>query len=137
MVVGGGEVGIETGMYLAQAGRTVTVLEMGGMIAPEATKIHYYSMLEDAWRHTKGLTTEVNATVFCIEPDGVVYRDKNGAERKLPADTVVISAGMTPKADEALGFYGAADNFYMLGDCWKPGTLQTMNRSAYYTANVI
>ena len=137
VVIGGGEVGIETGMYLAQAGRSVTVLEMGGMIAPEATKIHYYSMLEEAWQSTAGLTAIVNAAVVRIEPDGVVYHGSDGAEHKIHADTVVLSTGMAPRTDEALDFYGTAENFYMIGDCLKPGTLQTTNRSAYYTANLI
>ena len=137
VVIGGGEVGIETGMYMAQEGRTVTVLEMCGKIAAEATKIHYYSMLEEAWLGTKGLTAIVNATVMRIEHDSVVYRDKDGAEQTVPADTVVICTGLKPNTDEALSFYGAADSFYMIGDCHKQGTVQTTNRSAYYTANLI
>ena len=41
---------------------------------------------------------------------------------------------MKPLTDEALSFYGAGDHFYMVGDCYKPGTIQTTNRSAYVTA---
>jgi len=48
--------------------------------------------------------------------------------------TVVVSLGMKPLTDEALSFYGAGDHFYMVGDCYKPGTIQTTNRSAYVTA---
>ena len=137
VIIGGGEVGIETGMYLAQEGRTVTVLEMCGKIAAEATKIHYYSMLEEAWQSTKGLTPIVNATVLRIESGNVIYRGGDGAEYSVPAETVVICTGLKPKTDEALSFYGAADSFYMIGDCHKQGTVQTTNRSAYYTANQI
>ena len=41
---------------------------------------------------------------------------------------------MRPKTDEALSFYNMADEFYMIGDCKKPGTIQTTNRNVYGTA---
>jgi len=49
VVIGGGEVGVETGMHLAEKGHKVTLLEMQDRLAPEATPIHYYSMFKEAW----------------------------------------------------------------------------------------
>ena len=37
VVIGGGEVGVETGMFLAQNGREVTVVEMRDELAAAAT----------------------------------------------------------------------------------------------------
>lgn len=41
---------------------------------------------------------------------------------------------MRAKKDEALSFYGVGTRFFMVGDCQKPGTIQTTNRSAYGVA---
>lgn len=136
VVIGGGEVGMETGIYLARTGRTVTVLEQTSKLAANATKIHYWDTLRSAWEHTPGLDTIVNATVTEIGENGVVYKDDSGC-RKLIADTVILAVGMKSKSEEAMKFHGISELFYMVGDCKKTGTIQTTNRSAYYAANNI
>jgi len=42
VVIGGGEVGIETGMHLAMKGHKVTLLERGNKLAPDAPPAHFY-----------------------------------------------------------------------------------------------
>lgn len=133
-VIGGGEVGVETGMFLAQRGCRVTVLEMRDELAPDATFMHYKSMFRKAWEAIPDFHSAVNATVREITPEGVCYTDGAGAEQFLPAEHVVLSVGMRPRQDEALAFYGAAPGFYMVGDCVRPGTIQTVNRSAFGAA---
>ena len=44
VVIGGGEVGVETGMFLAQNGHEVTVVEMRDELAADTTVMHYRSM---------------------------------------------------------------------------------------------
>ena len=137
VVIGGGEVGIETGMYLAENGREVTVLEMRSEIAADATRIHYRSMMQNAWEQISRLKTVTDASVTEIRDTSVVYRDKNGKEHAIPADTIVLSCGMKPLSEQALSLYGYAKEFYMIGDCRKQGTVQTAIRNAYYVANTI
>lgn len=134
VVIGGGEVGVETGMFLAQQGREVTVIEMRDELAADTTFMHYRSMFQEAWEAIPTFHFVLEATAKEIGPDYVTYTDKSGAEHKLPADSVILSVGMRAKQDEALAFYGSAPRFYMVGDCKQPGTIQTTNRSAYVTA---
>jgi len=137
VVIGGGEVGVETGMFLAQSGRHVTVIEMRDELAADTTIMHYRPMFQDAWEAIPTFRYELNAVAKEIGDGKVLYQDKDGKEHELAADTVVLAVGMRPKSDEALSFYGAGDHFYMVGDCYKPGTIQTTNRSAYVTASRI
>ena len=137
VVIGGGEVGVETGMFLAKSGRKVTVLEMRDEIAREATLIHYRESFQKAWEAIPTLFFIVNAKATEITKDGVTYRDISGEVYTLEVDTVVISAGMTARRDEALAFYDCADRFFMVGDCRVPGTIQSVNRSAYAVSSVI
>ena len=137
VVIGGGEVGVEAGMNLAQKGHEVTVLEMTHMLAPESTAIHYYSMFKDAWEKLPGFHSVVKATVTAVEDDKVTYLDADGVEHAIPCDSVVISLGMRAKTDEALAFSSTADRFAIIGDCKKPATVQQAMRQAYAVAHSI
>ena len=44
---------------------------------------------------------------------------------------------MKPRRDEALAFYGTTKHFYMIGDCKKPGTVQSAMRDAFAAASQI
>lgn len=134
VVIGGGEVGVETGMFLAQNGREVTVIEMRDELAADTTFMHYRSMFQAAWEAIPSFHYVLNATAKEIAADHVTYTDKDGVDHDIPADSVVLSVGMRSKSDEALSFYGVGSQFFMVGDCKKPGTIQTTNRSAYGAA---
>ena len=134
VVIGGGEVGVETGMFLAQNGREVTVVEMRDELAADSTFIHYRSMFQAAWEAIPSFHFVLNATAKEITADHVTYTDKDGVDHQIPADSVVLSVGMRAKTAEALSFYGAGKEFFLVGDCKKPGTIQTTNRSAYGAA---
>lgn len=134
VVIGGGEVGVETGMFLAHQGRQVTVIEMRDRLAADSTIMHYRSMFQAAWEATPNFHYVLQASAKEIADDHVTYTDSEGKDHELPADSVVLSVGMRAKSQEALAFYGTAREFYMIGDCKKPGTIQTTNRSAYATA---
>lgn len=134
VVIGGGEVGVEAGIHLAQHGRQVTVLEMRPELAADATKIHYRLTFRDYWEQTEGFRGIVNARVTRVEPGAVYYSDAGGNEHRVPADSIVVSAGMRARSDEALGFYGITEEFYMIGDCKKAATVQEAMRGAFATA---
>jgi 2,4-dienoyl-CoA reductase-like NADH-dependent reductase (Old Yellow Enzyme family)/thioredoxin reductase len=133
-IIGGGEVGVETGMKLAKEGHEVTVIEMRDELAADTTRIHYLSMFKAAWEAIPAFHGIVNATVTSVSPDGVFYKDKAGTEHKVAADSIVVSVGMKSKTAEAEAFYGAAPEFYIIGDCSSPATVQQATRSAFATA---
>ena len=131
-VIGGGEVGVETGMYLAELGHDVTVVGRNKVIAGDCTLMHYRSMFQSAWEAIPNLRFVLGKEAREIREDRVIFADKEtGEPGAAEADTVVLAVGMRAKTDEALSYYGSAPHFYMIGDCVKPGTIQTTNRSAY------
>ena len=137
VVIGGGEVGVETALYIAKQGRDTTVVEMRDRLSADSTAIHYYSMFKEAWEAEPNFHGITGVKVARIEEGAVVYTDKAGAEHSLPADTVVMCAGRVPRDAEALSFYGAAPEFYMIGDVKKPASVQQGNRHAWSVANRI
>jgi 2,4-dienoyl-CoA reductase-like NADH-dependent reductase (Old Yellow Enzyme family)/thioredoxin reductase len=137
VVIGGGTVGVETGMHLAEKGHKVTVLEMMNMLARDAVPIHYYSMFQEAWEKLQHFKYILNARCHGIGADKVTYLDADGKEHAIKADSVVIAVGMKPKNDLALEFYGAGDRFFMIGDCNIVGNVQKAMRSAFSTASTL
>lgn len=137
VIIGGGEVGVECGMHLAQQGKNVTVLEMRDELAPDATKIHYRSMFVEAWESLDNFHGITGAKVTGIEDGKVCYVDAENNVHSIQADQVILSVGMKSKDKEALDFYGTAPEFYMIGDCRKPATVQQAMRQAFAIAHTI
>jgi 2,4-dienoyl-CoA reductase-like NADH-dependent reductase (Old Yellow Enzyme family)/thioredoxin reductase len=136
-VIGGGDVGAETGLYLAERGHRVTILEMRGMLAADAAPVFYRSVLQDLCAKQSGLDTILNARCVGIYEDGVAYVGADGVERKVTADSVVLAVGTKSKTDDALKFYGSTGRFHMIGDCESSGNVQKSIRSAFAIASSI
>jgi thioredoxin reductase len=134
VVIGGGEIGMETAMYLAENGHEVTILSRQKKFAAEADRVHYYSMFAEAWGKLPNLTPIKRATTTAVSPEAVTYVDKKGESHDLPWDSIVACGGMAPRQDEALAFADAADAFYMIGDNEATGNVQSATRSAYAVA---
>lgn len=130
VIIGGGEIGTETGIYLARKGKKVTVVEMLDALAADSAPMHYRKMFKDVWESCDGFSSVVGATVTEIEPDGVKYRLSDGTEQKISADRVILSVGMKPLEEEALRYQHCASCFYMLGDCNVFSNVQKALRSA-------
>ena len=132
VIIGGGEIGVETGIYLARQGRHVTILEMREDLALDATPIHYRTMVVDAWQHQKGLDYICKAKCCRVDRDCVSY-EKGGKVSQLFCGSVVYAAGMQHQREAAWGFYGSAPRIRLVGDCETVGNVQTVIRSAYST----
>ena len=132
VMIGGGLVGVETALYLADAGRKVTVVEMLPAAAREANRLHAEALrLAIRERDVKILTS----TRCCaVEEDGVVVEDQDGKQEKLPADTVVYCVGMRSDPAVYQDLYDCAPEVYRVGDCIKPGTVREALLTGYYTA---
>ena len=137
VIIGGGEIGMETAIYLAQEQHEVTVIEMRGELAAEAAPLHYRSMFQNTWESLPNLKTILNAKCTSLSPGQVLYEDTDGNLVEVETDSIVLAAGMKAKTDEALTFYSAADRFSMIGDCAQVGSLQTALRSAFSAASVL
>jgi pyruvate/2-oxoglutarate dehydrogenase complex dihydrolipoamide dehydrogenase (E3) component len=138
VVIGGGEVGVETGLHLAEKGHNVTLLEMLDTLAPDATPaLHYRDLLLGALEEQKRFTCLLNARCTAISPEGVTYLDKEGMEHSVEAGSVVVAAGMKAKSEEAMQFFSAADRCLMIGDCDTVGSIQEAMRSAFSIASTI
>jgi 2,4-dienoyl-CoA reductase-like NADH-dependent reductase (Old Yellow Enzyme family)/thioredoxin reductase len=136
-VIGGGEIGVETGMHLAEKGHRVTLLEMQDRLAPEATPVHYYTMFMEAVNKHKNLKYILNARCTGIGRNKVAYTNVDGAWHEIKAGSVVIAVGMKARINKAMELSTAGNSFYMIGDCYKAGNVQKAMRSAFSIASML
>ena len=138
VIIGGGEVGVETGLHLAQKGKRVTVIEMKDIVAEEAKRGHYYGMFLAAVReYEETLKIILKATSTEVGKDQVTYTDENGEEHIIKAGTVLLATGMKPDVGGAARYMNCGRQFYHIGDCDEMGDLQTAFRSAYMISHTI
>lgn len=135
VVIGGGEVGCETALYLAmEGGKDVTVLEMRSELAPDSCYAPYLALNDLVPKHCKVL---LNSKCSRITENAVGYLDKDGNEHFIEADTVVFSAGMRARADLAESFRDCAPVFFRLGDCKVAKNIRICTRTAFDAASQI
>lgn len=119
VIVGGGAVGIETAMYLAERGKKVTVLEMQARLGADIGLSTRWTILQDAAE--LGVEMLRNRTVVEIDSQTVVTvkGDNPEAEERFPADTVVIAVGAKPddELEMKLGGAGSDLEVFYVGDC--------------------
>jgi pyruvate/2-oxoglutarate dehydrogenase complex dihydrolipoamide dehydrogenase (E3) component len=137
VIIGGGEVGVETGMHLAERGHDIVLLEVQDRLASDAPPLHYYNMFRDAWKKLPNFKYHLNAHCTDIGVSQVTFKKAENTEHTVEAGSVVIAVGMRPRNDWVLSFYGAGDRFFIIGDCSAAGNVQKAIRSAFSTASML
>ena len=131
VIIGGGMVGAETALSLSENGRhTVTLLEMREEVAPEHDPVAR-SVLEKRLRKN-GVTLCFRSTATEIHSGGAAYTDPQGKVVMVPADTVVIAAGL--RANTPQQYTGARKaEVRMVGDCSRVGKIYQAMHGAWKT----
>lgn len=134
VMVGGGLVGCETALWLAQAGRSVTVVEMlddillSGSPVPHMNRI----MLIDLLRQAK-VKVIPKHSLLEVRDDGVKIIDRNFRRSELPCDTVVTAVGYRPDTALFDAISGKVGDLYVVGDANAANNLMY----AIWTANEV
>ena len=103
VIVGGGEIGAETGIFLANAGHNVTALTSGRVLM-ESGGPHVNQIQMDLYERMENFNYITQATTTRISSGKVTYTDAGGSEKSVRADDVVIYAGLKPRMEEAMKF---------------------------------
>ena len=134
VILGGGLVGCEEGILLAQQGKQVTIVEMKPELCRDAPYLHHEAVLLEL-EHL-GVTTHTNMRCTQILPDGIIA-EQDGQEYKFVADTVVIAAGLSPRMEEAESFRDCAPEFWKIGDCKQARTVRLAMHEGYDAGSYI
>ncbi len=132
VVIGGGLVGVETALHLAMQGKQVSIVEMLPSIANDANFRYARTYRWKIEEYKINVLTSTKCSAITAE--GVVALDKEGKEVLIPADTVVISAGMRPRSAQAEALRDCAPIFIPIGNCVRPGVVKDAIRAGFDAA---
>ncbi|MCL6476961.1 MAG: FAD-dependent oxidoreductase [Peptococcaceae bacterium] len=116
VIIGGGLVGCETGLYLAERGKTVHIVEMLDDVAVDSNDSHRRALIP---RMKKVLTYDVGVKCTEITGSGIKVVDREGNERFIEADTVAYAAGMKARSDVVESLRNIVPWYVPVGDCVK------------------
>lgn len=131
VIVGGGEIGAETGIYFARRGVDISIIGRRRLIAMDSTPIHYYSMFREQWEKLPNFKPYTSCDVTAIDGTGVVFRAGDGVEHRIDCDTVILASGMQSCRSEAEALFVPGVRCHLIGDCNKVGNIQKLNRNVF------
>jgi 2-enoate reductase len=135
VVVGGGLVGSETALYLAQKGKKATVVEILDIIARgifPSNQMHLMKLLDEA-----NVDVLTDTMVIEITNEGVAIADKSGRRSIREADTVVLAVGLKPNEELLEALKEKIPEVYAIGDCDEPGKVINAIWEGFRTARLI
>ena len=131
VVLGGGLVGCETALQLAEFGKQVTVVEMRDQLCPDGYKLHRVMLLEELKR--RGVVTRTGCICKAVLAQGVMVENAEGAEELLACQGVVNALGMKANIEEAhrLQTMCAGLETYLIGDCVQARKIYDATQEGY------
>lgn len=134
VIIGGGLVGCETALYLAQKGKKVTVIA------------RHAAMRDMYWINAKDLQErldEANVKVLTytnvleITDEGVIAVDEQGNRSTLEADTVVLAVRLEPDRKLIEALKDKLPEVYAIGDCVESRLVLNAIGEGFRTARLI
>jgi 2-enoate reductase len=131
VIIGGGMVGCETGHYLVEQGKTVTITEILKRMAHDMFFMARHRLM-DALRGKK-VALLTSATCEEIGEGSVLMTTPDGERKTVPADTVIVAAGYT--ADDRLykTLGGKVPEIHCIGNSAKPRKILEATSEGYQT----
>jgi 2,4-dienoyl-CoA reductase-like NADH-dependent reductase (Old Yellow Enzyme family)/thioredoxin reductase len=133
VVIGGGAIGSEAALEMAENGRDVTVVEMTDTLCAKENWL-YRIALRQHIEKCPNFHGMMESRVIEVREDGVMVEDKDGQQTFVKADHVLMAVGMKSKKDVAFQFYGITPNTTMIGDCRRVGHVLDCTNDAYFVA---
>jgi 2,4-dienoyl-CoA reductase-like NADH-dependent reductase (Old Yellow Enzyme family)/thioredoxin reductase len=118
VILGGGLVGCESAVHLAQQGKDVTLVEMMKEVAVDAN-VRQRPILLDMFAKLQ-VKVKTRMKGVKITDKGLVCTDEAGKENLFEADTVVCSVGQHALREVVNDLLDAASEVVQVGDCIKP-----------------
>lgn len=130
VILGGGLVGCESGVYLAQKGHHVAIVEMRDDVAVDANPRHRPALMKEL----SGLNVRTNLKAAAVTENGLICTDKNGSEVLIEADTVLSAAGMKSRTALVDSLRQTAPIVQIIGDCEKASNIRNASFRGYHAA---
>jgi 2,4-dienoyl-CoA reductase-like NADH-dependent reductase (Old Yellow Enzyme family)/thioredoxin reductase len=131
VIIGGGMVGCETGHYLAQQGKKVTIVEVLSRMASDMLPMTRRRLVDGL--RSNEVTLLTSATCEEIKEDSVQVTTADGEKRSIPADTVIVAVGYRANDELRKAVEGKVAELYCIGDSAQPRRIREATTEGYQT----
>jgi 2-enoate reductase len=136
VIIGGGLIGCETGLYLAKEGKQVIIVEILDSVARDMVWGNALDLIKLLDNNNAKILTNIN--VQKITEEGIYLINQNGKGDVIKTDLVVLSVGMKSlNAISVESLRGMIPEVYAIGDYVKPRRVLNAIWEAYRTARLI
>ena len=118
IILGGGLVGCETALFLAEKGKKVTIVEMLPEAATNVIPVVRMALLGKL--SEKGVTILTNTKVEEINSTSMTVTNADGKRQILNTDNIILAAGAVSNKQLAESLRGKVQEFYLIGDAMEP-----------------
>ncbi|NLT16042.1 MAG: FAD-dependent oxidoreductase, partial [Clostridiales bacterium] len=133
VILGGGLVGCELAIFLADNGRAVTIAEMTDTLASNSNANQQRTVLKKLNEYDN-ITVKTGYTGVRVDGKGLVCVDKTGKEVLIEADTIIYALGQRSLYKEAEQLLDTAPEVILVGDCVRPGTVKEAISRGFHAA---
>ncbi|WP_321328068.1 NAD(P)/FAD-dependent oxidoreductase [uncultured Ilyobacter sp.] len=131
-IIGGGLIGSETSLYLAEKGKKTGIFEMREDIAMEDEPLSQITLKTRLTENSVDI--HLNAKVVEILDDGIIF-SQNGKEQKYVADKVVFATGLATIPNKQ--FENLAPQIFKIGDAVQGRKIFECFHEAWYAVRNI
>lgn len=137
VVVGGGLVGCETALWLAQQGKTVTIVEaLDKLLALNGPLCHANSEMLEALIPFHGINVKCSASVLRTTPNGILVK-QDGQDQEIEADTVLLCVGYRSENKLYEELNREVPEIYQIGDARNVANIMYAIWDSYEVASQI
>ena len=131
VVLGGGLAGCECAVHLAQAGKTVHLVEMRDTLAPDCNIRHRPILMR---KIDELVTVHLEHAGLRVTDAGLVCRDPKGEEVLIPGETVICAVGQRANRNDVDAMRLSAPFVREVGDCIRPANITKAMYEGYHAA---
>lgn len=137
VVIGGGLVGCETALWLAQQGKKVTIVEaLDKLMAVNGPLCEANHEMLEALIPFNGIEVMTSAKVEHFK-DGKLVADQNGEKKEIACDSVILAVGYREENQLYQELEFEVPQLYVLGDAKKVSNIMYAIWDAFEVANHI
>jgi 2-enoate reductase len=138
LVLGGGLIGCETALWLAQQGKKVAIVEILNDLMRAGIQVQHMNrlMLLDLLKFHQ-VQVFTNTSLVEIKEDGVLLSNGDSRKKNFCGDTIVLAVGLKPDQKLYHTLKGKTPNLYAIGDSRKTENIMNSIWDAYEVARMI
>ena len=132
IIIGGGLVGSELAATLAMKDHNVTIVEITEDIARDDISIF---KLRDYLEGMPNVILMPETRCTEIKKDAVIVVGKDGTEREIKTDMVILCVGFKSNNDSILPYFSITPNVSMIGDLRRPASIRECEEEGYFSVS--